>query len=108
MRPSERAPTAIEALRDADVADWLESRPHAALLFWDETDARCQRYRPRVELAAAAAGMPVGVIDIRGDALVAQAIGVKSVPMLVVFREGEVVERLIGSPPDDVLREALA
>lgn len=106
-RPTERPPRGIEALRDADIADWLEAHERAALLFWDERDATSQRMRARLELVAAASDIPVGVIDVRHDALVAQALGVEGIPTTVVFRGGEVVERLLGAPPEDVLREAL-
>ena len=107
MRPTERAPTAAETLRDAEVADWVEPRPRCALLFWDADDPKCLRFRARLEVLLAAADLPLGVLDVRSDALVAQALGVKSVPTTVVFRGGEVAERLIGAPPDEVLREAL-
>ena len=106
MRPSETPRPAAEALRDADVADWLEARPRAALLFWDESDDACRKLRARVELVAAAAMLDVGIVDVRTDALVAHALGVKTVPALVVFREGAVVERLMGSPPESILGEA--
>lgn len=106
-RPSETPPGGLWPLRDAEVADWLEGRDQAALYFWDEADAACQRHRGRVELVAAAAGVPVGVLDVRTDALVARALGVSSVPALVVFRGGEVVERVLGSAPETILREAL-
>lgn len=108
MRPTERPHLGVESLRDNDVADWLESRPRAAILFWDETDEVSRRLRVRLEVVAAAADISVGVLDVRTDALVAQALGVKSVPAIVVFRGGEVVERVLGAPPESVLREALA
>lgn len=107
MRPTERPPQGVDSLRDKDAADWLESRPRAALLFWDADDDACRRLRARLELVAAAADIAVGVLDVRSDALVAQALGVKSVPTVVVFRDGEVAERLMGVLPEDVLREAL-
>lgn len=107
MRPSEIPPAGLETLRDAEAAEWVESRPRCALLFWDGEDGTCQRYRARVELAAASSGLPVGVLDVRSNALVAEALGVKSVPALVVFRGGDVAERLLGAPPDAILREAL-
>lgn len=106
-RPSETRPVSVDLLRDGDVADWLEGRDPAALYFWDETDAPCQRHRPRMEVVAASASVPVGVLDVRTDALVAQALGVKSVPSLVVFRAGDVVERVLGAAPESILREAL-
>lgn len=107
MRPSETAPSGHVSLRDADVADWVEARARCVLLFWDGDDPKCQRFRARLEVALAAADLPMGVLDVRSDALVAQALGVKSVPTTVVFRAGEVAERLIGAPPDDILRDAL-
>lgn len=107
MRPTERAPPGIEALRDREVADWLEARPRAALLFWDADDAACQRLRARLEIAVAATGASVGCLDVRHEPLVARALGVASVPTLVVFRDGEVADRVMGSPPEAVLRDAL-
>lgn len=107
MRPTEKAPQGMESLHDSDVADWLDARPHCALLFWDPDDAACQRLRVRIEVVAAAADIPIGTIDVRSSALVAQALGVKSVPSLVVFRGGEVMDRVMGGAPESVLRDVL-
>lgn len=107
MRPSERPPSASETLRDAEIADWIEARARCAVLFWDADDPVSQRYRARVEVVSASTAIPLGIVDVKADALVAQALGVKSVPTVVVFRDGDVAERLMGSPPDGILREAL-
>lgn len=106
-RPSETPPGGVEVLRDADVADWLEARPCAALLFWDAADGVSQRQRARVELVAASVGMGIGALDVATERLVAQALGVKSVPALVVFVAGEVVDRVMGAAPEAILQEAL-
>ncbi|HET6405384.1 MAG TPA: thioredoxin family protein [Candidatus Thermoplasmatota archaeon] len=106
-RPTETPREGLEPLRDAEVADWLDARPRGALFFWDAEDAVSQRQRARLEVVAAAAQMPVGVLDVRTDALVASAVGVKSVPALVVFRGGEVAERILGAAPESILKEAL-
>lgn len=106
-RPTELPASGMVPLRDAEAADWIEQRDRCAVLFWDPDDPVSRKQRTRVELAAAAAGLPVGVVDIRKDALVAQALGVESVPLLVVFQGGELVERLIGSPPEAVVLQAL-
>ena len=108
MRPTERPHEGIVALADREAADWLETRAHAALLFWDESDDASRRLRARLQLVAAAAGVPVGAIDVRQDALVAQALGVKGVPEVIVFRGGEVVDRVMGVAPEHILREALS
>lgn len=107
MRPTELPGGALVALADAQTADWLEARARAALLFWDPDDAASQRQRARVEVVAAAAGVEVGTIDVRAHRLVAQALGVKSVPTLVVFRAGDEVDRVMGGAPEPVVREAL-
>lgn len=106
-RPSQTPPSAVDTLHDQDVADWLEARPRAALFFWDAADAACQRQRVRLEVVAAARGVAVGLVDVRSEPLVAQALGVSSVPTLVVFRDADVVERVMGSAPESVLASAL-
>lgn len=107
MRPTETPRPGVVPLRDNEVADWLDAHGRSALLFWDPDDAPSKKLRARVEIVAAAAAIEIGALDIRTDALVAQALGVKSVPALIVFRDGEVVERLMGAPPESVLNEAL-
>ena len=107
-RPSEIPHAGVATLRDREVSDWIEARPHAAILFWDADDAACQRLRARLELVAASANVPLGIVDVRTDALVAQALGVKSVPTLVAFRGGEVVDRVMGAAPEAILRQALS
>jgi len=106
-RPSEKPRASTETLRDPEIADWLEAHPRAALLFWDESDDACRRLRARLELVAAAADVPVAAVDVRTSALVAHALGVKTVPIVVVFRGGDVVERVLGIAPEMILREAL-
>lgn len=107
-RPTERPPAVVETLRDPEVVDWIDRHPRAAVLFWDDADDACARLRARLEVMAAAADVPVAAVDVKSNALVAQALGVKSVPSVIVFRGGDVVERLMGVVPESILREALA
>ncbi len=94
-------------LSDKEAPDWLEAHPTAALFFWDGDNAVSQRQRARLELVAASVDMVIGVLDVRGDVLVAQAVGVTTVPALVVFRDGEVMERIMGPAPEGILLDAL-
>ena len=107
MRPTERAPQDVTPLRDSEVADWLDAHQRAALLFWDAEDPVSQRQRAKLEVVAASAGIPVAVVDVATDPLVARALGVKSVPLILVFHAGEVVDRLIGAVPEAILLGAL-
>lgn len=108
MRPTEVPPPALRDLGDAEVPDFLERGEVALLAFLDGEDPACQRLRARLDaLAARRPKAAFGALDVRRSPLVAQALGVKGVPFVCVFRGGEVVDRLMGSPPDAILEDVL-
>lgn len=107
-RPSELPRRGLRDLSDADVPDALESDAVVLLAFLDPNDPACQRLRARLEiLAAKMPGAAFGAVDVTRSPLVADALGVKGVPFLVVFQHGAVVDRLIGAPPDAVIEDVL-
>jgi thioredoxin 1 len=60
------------------------------------------------ELAAEYAGsVKVGKINIDDSPQYAQEYGVGSIPTLLVFKDGEVVDRFVGVQPKSRLQEAL-
>ena len=125
MRPTERpAGEGLRSLTDEDAPDFLERHRVALLAFLDPDDPACAKMRVRLSVVAAkwetagpaaagpaAAGRPAefgaGVVEVTRHRLVAEALGVKSVPTVVLFVNGEVVDRLMGAPPESVLDEAV-
>jgi len=110
MRPTEREPHAVVDLADATAPDFLERHPVALLAFLHHEDDASQRIRHRLALVAAKLADPrlgVGVLDVARDPAVAAALGVKKVPILFDFQAGEVVDRLMGSPPEPIIEETL-
>lgn len=109
-RPTQTRPTGEPVpLRDAEVPDFLESHRVAVLAFLDDQGAS-GRLRERLVLVAARLARPdvaVGLVDVRADRLVAQAVGVRSVPTTLVFVAGEAVDRLMGAPPAEVVEETI-
>lgn len=123
MRPSEVDPADVRLLTDEEAPDFLESHRVALLAFLDMEDAVSLRMRERVGLVAMkwkaagpAHGSPaaldgrghgvgVGVVDVTRHRLVASALGVKSVPTVILFDGGAVVDRLMGAAPESVLDE---
>lgn len=110
-RPSETAPGEIQQLRDADVPDFLE-RHAVALLAFLGSDAASERLRPRLQVVASKWWGPgdqlgVGVVDPDRHPLVAEALHLEGVPSVIVFVDGEVVDRLLGSVPESVLDEVV-
>jgi thioredoxin 1 len=64
--------------------------------------------RADVESLAAAVDAPVAKVDVEALPTVATRYDVKAIPTLVVFEDGEPVERLRGLQEESVLRAALA
>lgn len=122
MRPTERPPEGVRDLADDEVPDFLDAHRVALLAFLDPADPACARMDARIRLLAAkweAAGPEVdptarrlkkfgaGVVDVARNRLVAEAVGVTGVPTVLLFAEGQVADRLLGSPPEAILDEAL-
>ena len=108
VRPSETpAPDGLETLADADVPAFLEGARVCLLAFLDKDDAA---FRARLDVLAASLARPgfrAGAVDLDRHRLVADAMGVQRAPCVVVFVDGEAVDRLLGAPPDAVLRDVV-
>ncbi len=84
--------------KDTFAEQVLESARPVLVDFWADWCAPCHRLAPIVErLAAAFEGrVTVGKVDVDDDPELARSHGIRSVPSLLVFRDGEVVERIVG------------
>ncbi|HEX9114950.1 MAG TPA: thioredoxin [Anaerolineae bacterium] len=78
--------------------------------FWAVWCGPCKMVAPTVEqLARDYAGRAVvGKLNVDENPGVAERYGIMSIPTLMIFRNGEVVDRLIGAHPGPVLRQHLA
>lgn len=77
--------------------------------FWAEWCPPCRMIGPAIDaLATAYAGRAkVGKLNIDENPDVAQAHGVRSIPTLLVFRDGKVVDQQIGAVPQSSLARML-
>ena len=124
MRPTERpAGGGLRSLGDDETPDFLERHRVALLAFLDLEDPACAKMHQRLSLVAAkweaagpAAAGPTaerlaafgaGVVEVTRHRLVAEALGIKSVPTVLLFDGGEVVDRLMGTPPESILDDAV-
>jgi thioredoxin len=78
--------------------------------FWATWCAPCKMVAPIVtNLAREYAGRAVvGKLDVDENPRTASRYGVMSIPMLLIFKGGRVVDQLVGAQPAQVLRERLA
>lgn len=113
-RPTERPLPGVIELTDADAPDFLEGHRVALLAFLDLRSEASIRLRGRLNLLAARhlrvhdlRALGVGVIAIEGEPLVAEALGVRQTPEIVLFVLGEVADRVSGVPPESILDEMI-
>ena len=125
MRPTQTAPPpgGLRTLSDHEAPDFLERHRVALLAFLDPDDPASAKVRARLavivakwETAGPAAASPAalrpasfgaGVVEVTRHRLVADAMGVKSVPTVILFADGEAVDRLMGTPPESVLDDVV-
>ena len=87
----------------------LEAAVPVLVDFWGPHCAPCLRLAPVVdELAADNAGsLKVGKVDVEQHPQLAATYNVMGIPVLLIFKGGDVVERLVGLKPKDRLQEAI-
>jgi len=72
--------------------------------FYADWCGPCKMVEPIVERLAAETEAVVGKVDVDVEQSLAASVGVRGVPMMLVFADGEQVEELVGARPEQQLR----
>jgi thioredoxin 1 len=88
----------------------LQSKLPVLVDFWAPWCAPCKMVAPIViDLAREFAGRAVvAKLDVDDHPRAAGRYGVQSIPMLLIFKNGKVVDQIVGAQPANVLRQRLA
>ena len=99
---------AIE-ITDANFEEIISGDQPVLVDFWAEWCGPCKMIGPVVEqMAAEYEGKAIiGKVDVDSNPSVAQAFGIRSIPTLLFFKDGQIVDKQIGAVPKAVLAQKL-
>ena len=96
-------------LTDANFWEIVKGNRVVLVDFWAEWCGPCHRIAPTVEAIAKdyAGRLTVGKLNTDENRRTAETFGIQSIPTLLVFKDGELVDSVVGAVPRPFLEETL-
>ena len=79
----------------------LESKETVLVDFWATWCGPCRMIAPILEEISAETGLKIAKIDVDENGGLAQQYGIMSIPTLMVFKNGQLVNKAIGAMPKE-------
>lgn len=96
-------------ITDANFEEIIKSEKPVLVDFWAEWCGPCKMIGPVVEeLAGEYDGKAVvGKVNVDENAAISAKFGIRSIPTLLIFKNGEIVDKQVGAVPKAVLSKKL-
>ena len=100
---------ALEFTTDNFDSEVLQSDQPVLVDFWATWCQPCRRIAPLIDELAVEnqGGAKVGKLNIDDSPKIAEQYGISSIPAILVFKGGEVQERMVGLPPKERIQQSI-
>ncbi|HPB82668.1 MAG TPA: thioredoxin [Spirochaetota bacterium] len=99
-----------EATEQNFQSEVLDAKEAVLVDFWAPWCGPCRMQTPILEKLLQSDGIKAKIVKVNTDECpgIAQKYGIQSIPTLILFRDGQEAERMVGVQPENVLRGKLS